>query len=184
MDKKRIEKITAELLGAIGEDINREGLKETPKRLPVVYEEIFSGHGKKPEDVIKKLFTVEKNNLIIEKNINFYSMCEHDLLPFFGQIHIAYIPNGKVLGFGDIIKIVELFSKRLQIQERLTDEISDTIFEFTNCQGVMVIVKARHLCIEMKGAKKANSEIITSSVRGIFHEEASRRNEVMALLNI
>lgn len=184
MDKKRVEKIIEELLVVIGEDINREGLKGTPKRIPTVYEEIFSGQTKKPKDIIKKLFTVEKNNLIIEKNIDFYSMCEHDLLPFFGQIHIAYIPNGKVLGFGDIIKIVELFSKRLQIQERLTDEISDTILEYTNCQGVMVIAKARHLCIEMKGSKKVNSEIITSSVRGIFQEEVSKRNEVMALLNI
>ena len=184
MDKKNLEKLTYEMLGAIGEDVDREGLKDTPKRIPVVYGEIFSGVGTKPEDIITKVFTVEKNNIVIEKNIDFYSMCEHDLLPFFGQIHVAYIPDGKVLGFGDIIKITEIYSRRLQIQERLTNEICDAVIDMTKCQGVMVIVKARHLCIEMKGSRKTNSEIVTSAVRGIFEKEESKKNEILALLSI
>lgn len=184
MDKKKLEKLTYEMLVEIGEDTDREGLRDTPKRIPGVYSEIFSGIGKKPEDIIKKVFTVEKNNIVIEKNIDFYSMCEHDLLPFFGQIHVAYIPCGKVLGFGDIIKITELYSKRLQIQERLTNEICDAVFDLTQCQGVMTVIKARHLCIEMKGSKKTNSEIITSSVRGIFEKEENKKNEILALLSI
>ena len=184
MDKKNLEKLTYEMLLEIGEDVGREGLQDTPKRIPVVYSEIFSGMGKEPEDIIKKVFTVEKNNIVIEKNIDFYSMCEHDLLPFFGQIHVAYIPCGKVLGFGDIIKITELYSRRLQIQERLTNEICDAVINLTKCQGVMVIVKARHLCIEMKGSRKTNSEIVTSAVRGIFEKEESKKNEILALLSI
>ena len=184
MDKKNLEKLTYEMLLEIGEDVNREGLKDTPARIPVVYREIFSGMGKEPKDIIKKVFSVEKNNVVIEKNIDFYSMCEHDLLPFFGQIHVAYIPDGKVLGFGDIIKITELYSKRLQIQERLTNEICDAVIDLTKCQGVMVIVKARHLCIEMKGSRKTNSEIVTSAARGIFEKEESKKNEILALLSI
>ena len=184
MDRKNLEKLAYEMLVEIGEDVSREGLMDTPKRIPAVYGEIFSGIGKKPEDIVKKVFTVEKNNVVIEKNIDFYSMCEHDLLPFFGQIHVAYIPDGKVLGFGDIIKITEMYSKRLQIQERLTNEICDSIFDLTKCQGIMVIAKARHLCIEMKGSKKTNSEIITSAVRGIFEKEESKKNEILALLSI
>jgi GTP cyclohydrolase I len=184
MDKKKLEKLTYEMLVEIGEDADREGLKDTPKRIPVVYGELFSGMGKKPEDIIKKVFTVEKNNIVIEKNIDFYSMCEHDLLPFFGQIHVAYIPDGKVLGFGDIIKITELYSRRLQIQERLTNEICDAVFELTKCQGVMIIIKARHLCIEMKGSRKTNSEIVTSSVKGIFEKDELKKNEILTLLKI
>ncbi|MBP9478975.1 MAG: GTP cyclohydrolase I FolE [Sebaldella sp.] len=184
MDKKKIEKLMHELLVELGEDVSREGIKDTPKRLPIVYEEIFGGMNKTVKDVVKKTFRVEKNDIIIEKNIHFYSMCEHDFLPFFGQVHISYIPNNEVLGFGDVVKIVDLFSKRLQIQERMTSEICDAIFEFTNCQGIMVIVKARHLCMEMKGAKKENTEIITRAVRGSFESNADLRNEALGLMRI
>ncbi len=158
--------------------------RDVPGRLPAVYEEIFWGMNKTVEDVVKKTFRVDKNDVIIEKNIHFYSMCEHDLLPFFGQVHVAYIPNNKVLGFGDVIKIVDLFSKRLQIQERMTSEICDGISEFINCQGIMVIIKARHLCMEMKGAKKENTEIITRAVRGSFEKNPELRKEILELMNI
>ena len=132
----------------------------------------------------ERFYKQDTKNYEIEKNIDFYSMCEHDLLPFFGQIHVAYIPDGKVLGFGDIIKITEIYSRRLQIQERLTNEICDAVIDMIKCQGVMVIVKARHLCIEMKGSRKTNSEIVTSAVRGIFEKEESKKNEILALLSI
>ena len=184
MDKKKVEKLIHELLAELGENTDREGIRDTPKRLPAVYEEIFWGMNKTVEDVVKKTFSVDKNDVIIEKNIHFYSMCEHDLLPFFGQVHVAYIPNNKVLGFGDVIKIVDLFSKRLQIQERMTSEICDGISEFINCQGIMVIIKARHLCMEMKGAKKENTEIITRAVRGSFENNPDLRKEMLELMNI
>ena len=183
MEKDKIKQLTKELLEELGEDINRAGLEETPLRVSNVYKEIFSGTGKTVGDVVKKTFKVEENNLIIHKDISFYSMCEHDFLPFFGSVSIAYYPDGRVLGFGDIVKIVELYSKRLQIQERMTNEICSAILEYTKCKGVMVLSNARHLCMEMRGIKKEGSHILISSVKGIFTDNSELKNEALKFIN-
>lgn len=186
MDKKidveKIESSFRNILEALGEDIGREGLVETPKRVAVSYGELFSGLLKDPKDVLARKFSVEKDDLVMEKNIDFYSMCEHHFLPFFGKVDIAYIPNGKIVGFGDIIKVIDILSKRPQIQERLCGQIADAIYEALECQGVMVIITARHMCMTMRGEKRANSEIITTAYRGVFEDDSLRRNEVLSLL--
>jgi GTP cyclohydrolase I len=182
MELKKIEKAFEQILEGIGEDRNREGLIDTPKRVAQSYEELFSGIDKNPEEPLLRYFSVDSNDLVMEKNIDFYSMCEHHFLPFFGTIDVAYIPNGKVVGFGDIIKSIEILAKRPQIQERLGSELADVIYKTLDCQGVMVIIKAKHLCMTMRGAKKENSQIITNACRGIFEKDSNRRVEVLTLL--
>lgn len=182
IDIERIENSFRNILEALGEDSSREGLVETPKRVAISYGELFSGLLEDPKDVLKRKFTVEKDDLVMEKSIDFYSMCEHHFLPFFGKIDIAYIPNGKIVGFGDIIKAIDILSKRPQIQERLCGQLADVVYEALDCQGVMVIVTARHMCMTMRGEKRANSEIITTAYRGIFENDSLRRNEVLSLL--
>lgn len=182
IDENKIENAFRDIIDALGENIDREGLKDTPKRMAQSYGELFSGLLQNPEDVLKRTFEVEKNDLIVEKNIDFHSMCEHHFLPIFGKIDIAYIPNGKIVGFGDIIKVIDILSKRPQIQERLGAQIADAIYEALNCQGVMIIIKAKHMCMTMRGEKRVNSEIITTSYRGIFENDAVRRMEIFSLL--
>ncbi|WP_276797916.1 GTP cyclohydrolase I FolE [Fusobacterium gonidiaformans] len=183
MDEKRIAKAFEEILEAIGENRNREGLEETPIRVAKSYQELFSGIGQDPRKVLQRTFNVKKNDYIIEKQIDFYSMCEHHFLPFFGKIDIAYIPNGKILGFGDLLKLVDILSKRPQIQERLTEEIATYLYEELRCQGVFIRVKAKHLCMTMRGEKKENTEIITVSSNGVFEMDSQKRFEVLQLLN-
>lgn len=182
MELKKIEEAFEKILEGIGEDKNREGLKDTPKRVAQSYEELFSGIDKDPKEPLLRYFSVERDDLIIEKGIDFYSMCEHHFLPFFGTIDVAYIPNGKIVGFGDIIKSIEILAKRPQIQERLGSELVDAIFTSLECKGVMVIIKAKHLCMTMRGAKKENAQIITTAYRGIFEEDTAKRVEVLTLL--
>lgn len=182
MDKKRIEKAFEEILKAIGEDRNREGLVETPTRVANSYQELFSGIGQDPKEFLQRTFKVEDDDYIIEKNIDFYSMCEHHFLPFFGKIDIAYIPNGEILGFGDLLKLVEVLSKRPQIQERLTEEIARHLHEALNCHGVFVKMEAKHLCMTMRGEKKENTKIVTISSKGCFQDEIQKRLEVLQLL--
>lgn len=182
MDEKRIAKAFQEILEAIGEDVNREGLEETPLRVAKSYQELFSGIGQDPRKLLQRSFTVDSNDYIIERDIDFYSMCEHHFLPFFGKVDIAYIPNGKILGFGDLLKLVELLSKRPQIQERFTEEIAYYLYEALNCQGVFVRVQAKHLCMTMRGEKKENATIVTVSSKGCFQEEIQKRLEVLQLL--
>ncbi|MCI7344617.1 MAG: GTP cyclohydrolase I FolE [Fusobacterium necrophorum] len=183
MDEKRIAKAFEEILEAIGENKHREGLEETPTRIAKSYRELFSGIGQNPRNVLQRTFAVKKNDYIIEKNIDFYSMCEHHFLPFFGKIDIAYIPDGKILGFGDLVKLVDVLSKRPQIQERLTEEIARYLYECLTCQGVFVRVKAKHLCMTMRGEKKENTEIITVSSNGLFQVDSQKRLEVLQLLH-
>ncbi len=182
MELKKIEKAFEEILEGIGEDRTREGLSETPKRVAQSYSELFSGIAQDPKEPLLRFFSVKSDDLIIEKGIDFYSMCEHHFLPFFGTIDIAYVPNGKIVGFGDIIKSIEILAKRPQIQERLGSELADVIYETLECQGVMVIIRAKHLCMTMRGAKKENAQIITTAYRGIFEKDSSRRGEVLTLL--
>lgn len=180
MNQKKIEKAFFEVIEALGDQ--REELKETPARIAKSYEEIFSGVNIDPRKILTKTFSVDSDDLIIEKNIDFYSMCEHHFLPFFGQISLAYIPNKKIFGFGDIIKLIEILSRRPQLQERLTEEIAKYMMEILECQGVYVIIEAKHLCMTMRGTKKENAVIITSSTKGIFEKESEKRLEVLSLI--
>lgn len=182
MDLKKIEEAFETILEGIGEDRSREGLVDTPKRIAQSYGELFSGIEQNPQEPLLRYFSVQNNDLVMEKNIDFYSMCEHHFLPFFGTIDVAYIPNGKVVGFGDIIKSIEILAKRPQIQERLGSELADVIYKTLECQGVMVIVRAKHLCMTMRGAKKENSQIITTAYRGSFEKDTAKRVEVLTLL--
>lgn len=135
-----------------------------------------------PYIFLKNTFDVPNNDLVIEKNINFYSMCEHHFLPFFGKVAIAYIPNGKIVGFGDIIKVIEAYAKRPQLQERMTEEIANTIFEGLNCKGVYVLIEAEHMCMTMRGVKKPGTKAITTASKGIFLEDSLKRMEVLSIL--
>ena len=183
MDSKKIENAFVEVIEALGNVQYKKELKDTPKRIADSYKEIFYGIGINPKEVLKRTF--EANNdeqLIIEKNIDFYSMCEHHFLPFFGTICIAYIPSKKMVGFGDILKLIEILSRRPQLQERLTDEIAKYIYELLDCQGVYVVIEAKHLCMTMRGQKKENTKILTTSAKGIFETDINKKLEVLTLL--
>ena len=160
------------ILEGIGEDITREGLVETPDRIARMYEEIFSGMNEDVSVHLQKRFHVEDNQMILEKDIPFYSMCEHHLLPFFGKVHIAYVPNGEVLGLSKLARCVEVFAKRPQLQERMTAQIADAIMNELQPLGVMVMVEAEeHMCMTMRGVKKPGSKTVTTVARGCFKEQ-------------
>lgn len=171
INKNKIEKLIRQLLVELGENPNREGLIGTPKRIAEMYEEIFSGY--KMNSELDVSFS-EETNAIIAKDIQFYSMCEHHMLPFYGKIHIAYVPNGKVFGLSKLVRLAEKYSRRMQIQERLTTEIADEISK-RGVSGVIVIAEGEHLCMKMRGVRNNNS-IITIAYRGIFEEKGIREN--------
>ena len=182
IDKEKIKKAVRDILIAIGEDPDREGLKETPQRVANMYEEIFAGYFENVKKHIK-LFTASYDEMIIVKDIPFFSLCEHHMLPFFGKVHIAYIPNNnKVTGLSKLARIVDVYSKRLQLQERLTEQIADEIMNNLNPKGVLVIVKAKHLCMIMRGVKKEGSVTITSALRGIFKNNYATKMEALSLI--
>lgn len=183
MDKQRIENAVREILLAIGEDPDREGLAETPKRVANMYAEIFSGLEDDPKRHLK-IFNESKNDeMVIVRDIPMYSMCEHHLLPFVGKAHIAYIPeNGKVIGLSKLARIVDSFSKKPQLQERLTSQIADFLEENLRPKGVAVVIEAEHLCMTMRGARAAGSKTQTSALRGSMRRDAKTRAEAMALL--
>ncbi|MEQ2129781.1 GTP cyclohydrolase I FolE [Caldanaerobacter subterraneus] len=184
IDKEKIKKAVREILEAIGEDPDREGLLETPDRVARMYEEIFSGLHTDVKDVIKIFQEDEHQEIILVKDIPLYSMCEHHLLPFIGVAHVAYLPRkGRILGLSKVARIVDVLSKRPQLQERLTSEIADTIMEAVNPLGVAVVIEAEHLCMTMRGVKKPGSKTVTSALRGIFRTDPKARAEVMALIN-
>lgn len=162
--------------------INEKVFENTPQRIEDFYKEFFSGMYVNPYEFLQNTFDVPNNDLIIERNINFYSMCEHHFLPFFGKISIAYIPNGKIVGFGDIVKVIEAYAKRPQLQERMTDEIAETIYKALNCKGVYILIEAEHTCMTMRGVKKPGAKIITTGTKGIFAEDTMKRMEVLTLL--
>lgn len=183
MDKDKITEGVRLILEGIGEDLNREGLKRTPERVYEFYKEFLSGIKSKPEKTLKLYTTPNKDELIIIKNIAFYSMCEHHLLPFFGQAHIAYIPQeNKITGFSHLVKIVETLAHRPTVQEELTSRIADTITKVVAPKGLLVIIEAEHLCLTMIGVKKTGSRTVTSAVRGILRNQATR-SEAMSLIN-
>ncbi|MDD4564628.1 MAG: GTP cyclohydrolase I FolE [Eubacteriales bacterium] len=185
MDKERIEKAVREILLAIGEDPDREGLTNTPKRLARMYEEIFSGLNENPENDLEIYFQDEKyEELVLVKDIPFYSMCEHHLVPFFGKAHVAYIPkNGKLTGLSKLVKVIETVAKRPQLQERITSAVADIIMKKLEPYGVIVVIEAEHMCMTMRGVKKPGSKTITSAVRGLFKTDSKARAEIMSMIN-
>lgn len=182
MDLKKIEASFKNILEAIGEDTQRDGLLNTPQRVAQSYSEYFSGVSRDPSSVMQNTIEADSKDYVIERDIDFYSMCEHHFVPFFGTVDIAYIPNKKIIGFGNIIEALEILSKRPQLQERLTTQLADVIQASLECEGVMVIVKAKHLCMTMRGSKKENSRIITMASRGCFENDPTRRLEIINLL--
>ena len=183
MDMERIKAAVREILLAIGEDPDREGLVETPRRVAEMYGEVFSGLNEKPEQHLK-IFTEQHEEMVIVRDIPLYSMCEHHLLPFIGKAHIAYIPSGgKIVGLSKLARIVSCFAKRPQLQERLTAQIADFLEEKLDPQGVAVIIEAEHLCMTMRGARAAGSVTQTSALRGRMRSDMRSRSEVMSLLS-
>ena len=175
--------IIRQLLADLGEDPSREGLLDTPKRVEKSFRFLTNGYQADVDGVVNNaLFTVDYNEMVIVKDIDFYSLCEHHLLPFFGKCHVAYIPNGRVLGLSKIPRIVEIFSRRLQVQERLTNQIAATILEKVTPLGVGVVMEATHLCMSMRGIQKQNSSAVTSAMLGSFRSDARTRSEFLSLI--
>ena len=184
MDKKKIEEGVKLILEGIGEDVGREGLIGTPKRVADMYEEIFSGIGKDPSEVLGPMFDENHDEIILVKDIPFYSTCEHHLVPFVGKAHIAYAPNktGKIIGLSKLTRVLEIVARRPQVQERLTTIVADSIMEKLEPRGVIVIVEAEHLCMSIRGVKKPNTITVTSAIRGLFKENPASRSEVLSLI--
>lgn len=183
MDREKIKKAVTDILVAIGEDPSRAGLKDTPERISEMFEEILSGDMSQAREVLKGTHELEHDEMVILKDIPFYSMCEHHFLPFFGKCHIAYIPNNnKVIGISKLASVVEILSKRLQVQERLTVDIIEAIMDFLKPKGAAVVMKARHMCMEMRGVKKSDTYAITSAVRGVFMKDIKTREEFLKLI--
>src|SRR5579862_679570 len=177
------EDLVREMIVRLGEDPTREGLVRTPDRVHRAYEFLVKGYKEDPESLLKDaLFTVSYDEMVIVKDVEMFSLCEHHMLPFFGKVHVAYIPNGKVIGLSKIPRLIEIFSRRLQIQERLTTQIAETIQKAIEPQGVGVVVEARHLCMMMRGVEKQHSEAVTSSMLGCFREEQETRTEFLSLI--
>lgn len=182
MDRTKIEQGVRLILEGIGEDVNREGLSETPERIARMYEEIFAGIGKDAKEPLSKTFLAENNEMIIEKDIVFYSTCEHHFMPFYGKVHVAYIPDGKVVGLSKLARTVEVYAKRPQLQEQLTAQIADALMEFLQPQGAMVMIEAEHMCMTMRGVKKPGSKTVTFVCRGIFEENEKLQNQFFTLV--
>ncbi len=177
------EDLVQEMIVRLGEDPNREGLQQTPQRVRKSLQFLTRGYTEDAEALLKgALFTVSYDEMVIVKDIEMFSLCEHHLLPFFGKVHVAYIPNGKVIGLSKVPRLVELFSRRLQIQERLTTQIAETIQQVIEPQGVGVVIEARHLCMMMRGVEKQHSAAVTSSMLGSFRSEEETRSEFLSLI--
>lgn len=183
VDKEKVVQGVKLILEAIGEDPNREGLIETPQRIARMYEEVFSGINQTAKEHLSKSFNVDRDDLVLEKDITFYSMCEHHLVPFYGKAHIAYIPNGKVAGLSKLARTVEIYAKKPQLQEKLTSEVGDAIMNYLDAKGVMVVIEAEHMCMTMRGVKKPGTKTITTTYRGIFNENIELRKEVLSLID-
>jgi GTP cyclohydrolase I len=179
-DQHKIEKATLEILQGIGENPEREGLVKTPSRVAKAYSELMAGYRTDPCTLLNNaIFNIENDQMVIVKKIEFFSLCEHHLLPFFGHVHVAYIPNGQVIGLSKIPRIVEMFSRRLQVQERMTQQIADFVQESIKPQGVAVVVEAQHLCMKMRGVKKQDASMTTSAMLGAFRNQLETRMEFL-----
>ena len=183
MDKKKIEKAVQDIIGAVGDDPKRPDLQGTPRRVAEMYEEILDGMKKDPGKELEVLLSEGHDEVVLLKDIPLYSICEHHLLPFIGKAHVAYIPKGnRVTGLSKLARVVDVLAKRLQVQERLTTQIADTIMKKLRPKGVMVVIEAEHLCMTMRGVKKPGTITVTSAVRGIFRTNPKTRSETLALI--
>ncbi len=181
MDKVKVEKAIADLLSALGQDVEREGLKDTPERVARMYEELLRGENESAEEYLSKTFSESGSDLVLEKDIDFSSTCEHHLMPFFGKVHIAYIPNGKVVGLSKLARVVDVYSRRLQLQERMNAEIADAVFEHLNPKGVLVVVEGEHTCMTARGVKKVGSKTVSYAIRGNME---NRLIEVFSMIGL
>ncbi len=184
-EKKRIEEITKELLGIIGEDPTRQGLLKTPKRVAESWKFLSQGYHQNLDEIINEaIFDESAKDMIIVKDIEFYSLCEHHLIPFYGKAHVGYIPNGKIIGLSKIPRIIDFYARRLQVQERLTNQIATCIQNLLNPKGVAVVMEGRHFCMLMRGVQKQNSIASTSSMLGAFKDKSTTRNEFLKLVEV
>jgi len=184
MDLPRIERAVREILLAIGEDPDRDGLTETPARVARAYAEQFSGLSQHPEDVLDTVFDADYDEMILVRDIEVYSICEHHLVPFFGRAHVAYIPNekGQITGLSKLARLVDVYARRPQVQERMTSQIADALMRVLEPRGALVVIEAEHLCMSMRGVRKPGAKTVTSAVRGSIRDNASTRAEAMSLL--
>jgi len=182
IDRRRIEEAVLSILAAIGEDPKREGLVGTPRRIADMYSELFAGLDLDPKAELTVSYEEGHHEMVILRDIPFYSMCEHHLLPFYGLVHIGYIPNGSVIGMSKLARAVEVLSRRPQIQERLTTQIAETILQALNPDGVAVVIQAEHMCMTLRGVKKPGSNVVTSATRGLFRSKAATRAEFLSLV--
>lgn len=185
VDIEKIEQAVKMILEAVGEDTAREGLLDTPKRVAKMYAEMFEGLHKDPKDYFETVFHEGHNEVVLVKDIPFYSMCEHHLVPFYGKAHIAYIPqNGVVAGLSKLARTLETVARRPQLQERITETVAATIMEMLNPQGVYVVIEAEHMCMTMRGIKKPGAKTITSVAKGIFKDDSVKRNEILSFIQM
>ncbi len=184
MDQEKVKDLVKTLLTEIGEDPEREGLLSTPIRVAKAYEFLTRGYQQDIDEVLNgAIFNEKYDEMVLVKNIDFYSMCEHHLLPFYGKVHVAYIPNGKIVGLSKVPRIVEVFARRLQVQERMTQQIADTIAKYLQPIGVAVVAEAFHMCMMMRGVEKQNSSATTSAMHGVFQDDARTRMEFLDLIS-
>ncbi len=183
IDAERIKKAVKEILLAVGEDTEREGLKQTPDRVARMYAELLGGMHEDPGKHLRSVFTENYEEIVLLRDIPFYSICEHHLMPFIGSAHVAYLPSGRVLGVSKLARIVDVFARRLQTQERLTYQIADFIMNSLKSQGVAVVLEASHSCMTIRGIKKPGSTMVTSALRGIFKRDPKSRSEIMSLMH-
>jgi len=182
MEHKKIMLGVRLILEGIGEDVHRDGLLDTPQRVVKMYEEICSGYKQDGKKHLSKVFTVEDNEMIVEKDIAFHSLCEHHMMPFFGKVHIGYIPNGKVVGLSKLARTVEVYARRLQLQERMTNQVADALMEHLGAKGAIVMIEGEHLCMTMRGVKKVGSKTVTLVKRGDFKEDQGRTNAFLQVI--
>lgn len=182
VDQARIEAAVREILIAVGEDPDREGLRGTPARVARLYAEVFSGLGQNPQEHLRTTFTQKYDEMVLVKDIAFDSMCEHHLLPFFGKAHVAYLPRGKIVGLSKLARVVEALARRPQVQERMTEEIAELLMKELDARGVAVVMEASHTCMTIRGVRKPHSVCTTSAMRGAFRENVSTRTELMSLI--
>jgi GTP cyclohydrolase IA len=183
IDEAKIEKAVREILLAVGEDLSRDGLKDTPARVARMYGELLAGMHDDPDTHISRVFNENYDEIVLLRDIPFYSICEHHLMPFIGSAHVAYLPAGKILGVSKLARIVDCFARRLQTQERLTYQIADCLMTNLKPQGVAVVLEAAHSCMTIRGIKKPGSVMVTSAVRGLFRKDPRSRNEIMSLIH-
>ncbi len=182
VDQAGVRDAVRNIIEAIGEDPSREGLRDTPRRIAEMYEELFAGLHKDPQEVLSTSFQESHREMVILKNIPFYSLCEHHFLPFHGQAHVGYVPQGRIVGASKIARVVDILARRPQLQERLTGQVADAITEGLSPDGVAVVIEAEHLCMTMRGVQKPGTTLITSAIRGAFRRRAVTRSEFLALV--